>query len=59
MRICFKKISNTKSISLWKSKELRDEVIKSPTINNNSLASKLEYIEKNMFVKFNGSCLIK
>ena len=31
----------------------------SPTINNNSLASKHGYIDKNMFVKFNGSCLIK
>ena len=37
---------------------MSDEVIKSPTINNN-LAPKLEYIDKNMFVKFNGSCLIK
>ena len=40
-------------------KGLSDEVIKSPTINNNSLAPKLEYIDKDMFVKFNGSCLIK
>ena len=31
----------------------------SPTINNNSLASKHGYIDKNMFVKFNASCLIK
>ena len=38
---------------------MSDEVIKSPTINNNSLAPTLEYIDKNMFVKFNGSCLIK
>ena len=37
----FKKISNTKSISSWKSKELSDEVIKSPTIYNNSLSPKL------------------
>ena len=36
-----------------------DEVIKSPTINNNNLAPKLECIEKKRFVKFNGSCLIK
>ena len=40
-------------------KGLSDKLIKSPTINNNSLAPKLEYIEKNIFVKFNGSCLIK
>ena len=38
---------------------MSDEVIKYQTINNNSLAPKLEYIEKNMLAKFNGSCLIK
>ena len=38
---------------------MSDEVIKSPTINNNSLAPTLEYIDKNMFGKFNESCLIK
>ena len=54
----FLKISNTKNILSWKSKGLSDEVIKSPTINNNSLAPKLEYIEKDMFAKFNGSYLI-
>ena len=55
----FKKIGNTKSILSWKSKGLSDEVIKSPTINNNSVAPILEYIYKTVFVKFNGSCLIK
>ena len=55
----FKKIGNTKSISSWKSKGLSDEVTKSPTINNNNLAPTLEFIDKNMFVKFNGSCLMK
>ena len=55
----FKKIANTKSILSWKSKGLPDEVIKSPTTNNNALAPKLEYINKKIFVKFNGSCLIK
>ena len=50
----FMKIPNTKSILSWKSKGLPDAVIKSPTMNN-----KLEYIDKNMFVKLNGSCLIK
>ena len=55
----FKKIANTKSILSWKSKRLSDDVIKSPTINNNSLAPTLEYINKKMFLKFNGSCLIK
>ena len=38
---------------------MSDEIIKSPTVNNNSLAPKLECIEKSMFVKSNGSCLIK
>ena len=43
----FKKIANTKSILSWKSKGLSDDVIKSPTINNNIHALKLEYINKN------------
>ena len=55
----FKNINTTKSISSWKSKELSDEVMKHPTINNNSLAPTLEYDGKRMHVKFNGSCLIK
>ena len=55
----FKKIANTKSFLSWKSKGLSDDVIKSPTINNNIFAPKLEYINKKMLVKFNGSCLIK
>ena len=59
MNRCFKKIGKTKSISSWKSKGLSDEVIQSPTINNNSLAPKLEYLGKKMFVKFDGSCLLK
>ena len=37
---------------------MSDEVLK-PPINNNSLAPKLGYINEKMFVKFNGSCLIK
>ena len=32
----FKKIGNTKKMLPWKSKGLSDEVIQSPTINNNS-----------------------
>ena len=55
----FKKISNAKRISSWKSKGFPDAVIKSPTRYNNSLAPKIEYIDKNTFVKVNGSCLIK
>ena len=37
---------------------MSDEVLKHP-INNNSLAPKLEYVSEKMFVKFDGSCLIK
>ena len=59
MNRCFKKIDKTRSISLWKSKGLSDEVIKSPTIDNNSLAPKLEYLDKKMLVKFDESCLVK
>ena len=33
----FNKIDNTKKIVSWKSRGFSDEVIKSPTINNNSL----------------------
>ena len=35
----FKKIGNTKKILSCKSKALSDEVIKSPTTNNNNLCS--------------------
>ena len=59
MQANFKKISNTKSILSWKSKGLSDDGIKPPTLNNNILAPKLEYINEKMFVKFNESCLIK
>ena len=33
--------------------------LKSPNINNNSLAPKLEYIDGKIFVKLDGSCLVK
>ena len=52
-------MSNTKDILSWESEEQSDEILKSLTINNSSLAPKLEYIEKYMFLKFNGSCLVK
>ena len=52
-----KKIGNIKSTSSWKSKVLSDEAIKPPT--NNSLALTLEYAAKKMYLKFNGSSLIK
>ena len=34
---------------------MSDAVIKPSTVNNNSLAAKLEYLDKKMFVKFDGS----
>ena len=37
---------------------MSDEVVK-PPITNNSLAPKLEYVGEKIFVKFDGSCLIK
>ena len=55
----FKKTGNTKSISSWKSKGLSDKVIKPPIINNNSFAPTLRYDAERMYLKFNGSCLIK
>ena len=38
---------------------MSEEVIKSPAINNNSLAPTLGYAGEKMYVKFNRSCLIK
>ena len=35
------------------------DVLKSPTINNNSVAPKLAYIHEQFFVKFDGSCQVK
>ena len=46
-------MEESNEISSSKSKGLSDEVIKSPTISNNSLAPTLEYLDKNIFVKFN------
>ena len=53
----FKKIGNTDYISLWKSKELSDEIIKAPSTSTNSLAPALSYIGHKTRVKFYGSCL--
>ena len=36
---------------------MSDEIIKSPTTYNNSLAPALSYIGKKVKVKFDGSCL--
>ena len=52
-----KKIDNTELISEWKPKGLSNEVIKPPSISNNSLSRTLKYTCKIMYVKFHGSCL--
>ena len=59
MNRCFRKIGKTKNISSWKSKGLFHDAIKSPAINNNSIAPKLEHLDQKIFVKFDGNCLIK
>ena len=53
----FKNIGNTDYISLWKSMGLSDEIIKSPTTSDNSLAPALRYISNKTRVKFDGDCL--
>ena len=53
----FKKIGNAEHISSWKSKELSDEVIKSPNTPGNSLAPALSYIGNKIRVKSDRSCL--
>ena len=44
MVLYFKKIGNTNRISSWKFKGMSDEIIKSPTTSDNSLAQALSYI---------------
>ena len=53
----FKVITNTDSISSWKSKELFAESIKPPTTFDNSLTPALNYYGTKTRVKFTGSCL--
>ena len=50
----FKMIGNIDYISEWKSKGLSDEIIKSPSTYNNSLAPALSYIGSKTRVKFDG-----
>ena len=54
---CFKVITNTDYVSLWKSKELSAESIKPPTTSGNSLTPALNYYGTKTRVKFTGSCL--
>ena len=52
-----KKNGNTDFILLWKSNGLPDEIIKSPSSSNNSLAPVLHYIDNKTRINFYGSCL--
>ena len=53
----FKMVTNTKYISLWKSKGLSAESIKPPTTSDNSLTPELSYYDYNIRITFTGSCL--
>ena len=53
----FTMITNTDSISSWKSKGLSNESIKPPTTSDNSLAPSLDYYDNKIRVKFAKSCL--
>ena len=55
----FKLITNTDSVSSWKSKGLSSESIKPPATSDNSLTPILSYYGTKTRVKFNGSCLQK
>ena len=53
----FEKISNTDYISSWKSKGISDQIIKPPTISDNSPAPELNFYGTKTRVRFTGSCL--
>ena len=53
----FKKIVSNGRISAWKSKELSDESIKTPSISDNILNSLSYFVLAMTIVKFNESCL--
>ena len=53
----FKTINSIDNISEWKSKELSNEIIKTPTTSDNFLNSLLDYVGTKIRVKFSGSCL--
>ena len=53
----FKIISNTKSISSWKSKGLSDETITPYATSDNSLTPLIDYYGSKVRVKFNKGCL--
>ena len=53
----FKTVTNTNYILSWKSRGLSGEIIKPPTISDNSLTPELRYCDYNIRVKFTESCL--
>ena len=53
----FKTINSIDNISEWKSKELSNESIKTPSTSNNFLNPLLDYVNAKIRVEFNGSCL--
>ena len=53
----FRRIDNTDYVLEWKSKELSDESIKSPSVPNNVLDNSLNYLGSTIRAKFNRSCL--
>ena len=52
----FKITANTKSISLWKSKGLSDEIITPYATSDNSLTPLIDHCGTRIRLKFNGSC---
>ena len=52
----FKQINND-YISQWKSKELSNEIITTPSAPNNFVNPSLEYLGVKLKVRFSGSCL--
>ena len=53
----FRRIDNTDYVLEWKSKELSDESIKSPSVPNNVLDNSLNYLGSTIRAKFDRSCL--
>ena len=53
----FEVIADKEYISLWKSKGLSDESIKTPTTSDNNLTPLIDYFGNKIRVKFNGTIL--
>ena len=58
LHFSLKRIGNTEKFVLWKSKELSDEKVTSPTNTDNSLFPSINWYENSkLFLIFKGSCL--